>query len=387
MSSEAGHIILNPSEISCREISDPAVLPETPMVSVSMITYNHGPYIARAVEGVLTQQTNFPFELVIGEDCSTDGTRGIVLDFQKRYPNVIRVVTSDHNVGMHKNGRRVINACRGKYIAFCEGDDYWHHPQKLQMQLDYLEAHPECGLVHSDCDRLNLRTGTRKKNVYAGLRKERTRPNVLHGMIANEYGVETCTAVVRREILNEIYRECPYEFSDTFMMGDVQIWIETAYRMKVKYMRESLATRHLLPESASRTRDLERIVRFIMNARAIHMHYADKYGGGDSPKLKKKIVESHDQWIIRFACRAGMTELAAEIRQDSRKYDAPLGCAGRLFCYGSRKGIFPFIVRKIILLPGQCLRMLRNIQCLRTLRNRIKGWETVGHKEKQKERG
>ena len=122
------------------------------LVSVSMITYNHAPYIAQAIEGVLQQKVNFPIELVVGEDCSTDGTRQIVLEYQKKYPDIIRVITSDNNVGSHKNSLRTMKACRGKYIAFCEGDDYWHHPHKLRIQVDYLETHPECGLVFADCD-------------------------------------------------------------------------------------------------------------------------------------------------------------------------------------------------------------------------------------------
>ena len=105
-----------------------------PLVSVHMVTYNHRPYIAQALEGALQQQTHFPFEVVIGEDCSTDGTRDIVFDYQKRYPELVRVITSDRNVGPNANGLRVSEACRGKYIAYCDGDDFWHHPRKLQSR-------------------------------------------------------------------------------------------------------------------------------------------------------------------------------------------------------------------------------------------------------------
>ena len=130
-----------------------------PLVSVHMLVYNHRPYVAQAIEGVLRQQTSFSFQLVIGEDCSTDGTREIVWEYQRRHPEVIRVVTSDHNVGARANSIRVHAACIGKYIAYCDGDDFWHHPQKLQMQVDYLENHPECGLVHTDADWLLAKTG------------------------------------------------------------------------------------------------------------------------------------------------------------------------------------------------------------------------------------
>jgi glycosyltransferase involved in cell wall biosynthesis len=112
-------------------------------VSVSMITYNHESFIAQAIEGVLMQETNFPFELVIGEDCSTDGTRAIALDYQERYPDKIRLLLPDNNLGMHENYRQVLKNCRGQYVALLDGDDYWNSPHKLQKQVDLLDAHPE----------------------------------------------------------------------------------------------------------------------------------------------------------------------------------------------------------------------------------------------------
>lgn len=117
-----------------------------PIVSVAIVTYNQEKYISRAIEGALEQQTEFPFELVIGEDCSTDNTRQIVLDYQKKYPEKIRVITSKENVGAIPNSLRVIKESRGKYIAFCEGDDYWCDPIKLQKQVDIMEADPEISM-------------------------------------------------------------------------------------------------------------------------------------------------------------------------------------------------------------------------------------------------
>ena len=137
-------------EIPSQEISDPAVFSKNPLVSVKMITYNHEPYIVQAIEGVLMQETDFPIELIIGEDCSTDRTREIVLAYQQKHPNIIRVITYDQNVGCRKNGFITEKACRGKYVAFCEGDDYWHHPQKLKKQVAYLESHADVGMVYSN---------------------------------------------------------------------------------------------------------------------------------------------------------------------------------------------------------------------------------------------
>jgi len=114
-----------------------------PLVSVITVTYNHAPYIRACIEGVLMQKTTFPIEHIIGEDFSTDGTRAIVLEYAQKYPEIIRLVTSDSNVGVYKNSRRASEATRGKYIAWCEGDDYWTDPLKLQKQVDFLEAHPD----------------------------------------------------------------------------------------------------------------------------------------------------------------------------------------------------------------------------------------------------
>ena len=116
------------------------------LVSINCITYNQEDYIADAIEGFLMQNTNFTYEILIGEDCSTDGTKEIVEQYVNKYPNKIRLITSKQNVGMGENGLRVFEQSKGKYIAVCEGDDYWTDPYKLQKQVDYMENNPECTL-------------------------------------------------------------------------------------------------------------------------------------------------------------------------------------------------------------------------------------------------
>ncbi len=112
-----------------------------PKVSILMVTYNHVNFIAQAIEGVLTQETDFEYELVIGEDCSTDGTREIAKSYAEKFPNQIRVLFNEKNLGMQKNFLKVLDACRGEYIAFLEGDDYWKNSLKLQKQIDFLDRH------------------------------------------------------------------------------------------------------------------------------------------------------------------------------------------------------------------------------------------------------
>lgn len=121
---------------------------DSPMVSVVMIAYNVEKYISEAIESVLNQEVDFPYELVIGEDCSKDRTREIALAYESKYPDKIRVLQHEKNLGLTPNCIATHNACKGKYIALLDSDDYWTNTQKLQKQIDFLEQNPEftgCG--------------------------------------------------------------------------------------------------------------------------------------------------------------------------------------------------------------------------------------------------
>jgi len=133
------------------ETSDSVVLSKKPLVSVLMLAYNHGPFLADAIDGVLKQRTNFPIELLIGEDCSSDNTLDIALAYQRSHPNVIRVLTATHNVGMQENLRRLLEVARGQFVAFCEGDDYWIDDNKLSLQVDCLRKNPSIDLSFHSC--------------------------------------------------------------------------------------------------------------------------------------------------------------------------------------------------------------------------------------------
>jgi glycosyltransferase involved in cell wall biosynthesis len=121
-------------------------------VSVSVITYNQEDYIAQALDSVLMQETDFEFEILIGEDDSSDGTRAIVKDYQRRHPSRIRLLLNDRKDVIYINGRATgrwnfinnLNNARGTYIALLEGDDYWSDPLKLQKQADFLDQNADC---------------------------------------------------------------------------------------------------------------------------------------------------------------------------------------------------------------------------------------------------
>jgi glycosyltransferase involved in cell wall biosynthesis len=117
-------------------------------VSVHMITYNHAPFIAQALDSILKQDTDFLYDIVIGEDASDDTTREILLAYKKKFPDKIKLILHKENVGIRENYRMTLAACRGKYIALCEGDDYWGDPLKLQKQVDFLETNEDYSICY-----------------------------------------------------------------------------------------------------------------------------------------------------------------------------------------------------------------------------------------------
>jgi glycosyltransferase involved in cell wall biosynthesis len=128
------------------EAADWSRLAKRPDISVGVVTYNHEPYLAQALDSVLEQDVSCSYEIVVYEDCSTDNTRQIALAYQRRFPDRIRVLYSERNLGVAENVRRGLPSCRGRYIAGLDGDDFWTDQGKLQKQFEALEARPEINL-------------------------------------------------------------------------------------------------------------------------------------------------------------------------------------------------------------------------------------------------
>lgn len=124
---------------------------DKPLVSICCITYKQVDYIEQTLNAILAQKTTFPFEIIVSDDCSNDGTDEVLARFKLAYPNIIKDISSSNNIGGSRNLWKVLNAAKGKYIACCEGDDYWQDDSKLQFQIDFLDANPDYALHVFDC--------------------------------------------------------------------------------------------------------------------------------------------------------------------------------------------------------------------------------------------
>ena len=231
------------------EISDPSLLPSEPVVSVLMLAYNHEKFLRDAIEGVLLQQVDIPIELVIAEDCSTDATLRIALDYQKRFPSIIRVLTHTNNVGMHLNHRSAVNCCRGKFIAYCEGDDYWTVPDKLSSQISLFSDDATVGAVHSDFDRMIW--SEKKATIHNAVRSQ-SGFVVPEGYVLDalylDFFVTTCTVIVRTCLVRE-YLQSPLA-SEEFFGVDWPLIAVVSSQSQVRYLPRSTAVYRVADGSA-----------------------------------------------------------------------------------------------------------------------------------------
>ena len=194
-----------------------------PMVSVSLITYNHENYIGQALEGCLMQQTDFPFEILVHDDASEDRTPEIIRSYEIRWPSLINVIYQAKN--QYSQGRNVLiinnKRASGKYVAFLEGDDYWTDPYKLQKQVDILEKHPECIACHHWHKYAEIDTEGNFVEVPAPLNGYLSSEiGTLRDIFANRLRIKTRT-VMYRNIFNEI--DFPPEWFYSVAYGDVPI--------------------------------------------------------------------------------------------------------------------------------------------------------------------
>lgn len=252
------------------EVSDLVRLPARPLVSVLMITYNHEPFLAKAIEGVLSQETCFDVELLIGEDCSRDNTRKVALEYQRRFPHKIRVIYSSENVGMHKNFNRILDAAKGDYIAMCEGDDYWMPGKGLGLKIHALEEDLAATAVHSDYFVAYKFFGI--SYIAESGRKDQVTnyvKDVFGDLVALRWFPITASTVYRKEIISRCIASGFFKTNE--FMADYQFLLFSAGSGRVLYIDRATAVYRVWGGSISRSssnsalnmlRSAERVRRF-----------------------------------------------------------------------------------------------------------------------------
>jgi glycosyltransferase involved in cell wall biosynthesis len=324
-----------------------------PLVSVKMLTYNHAPYIAQAIEGVLMQKTSFRFELVIGEDCSTDGTREIVYDYAKRYPNIIRVITSDENVGAKKNSLRTDEACIGKYIAWCEGDDFWLRDDKLQMQVDYLEEHKEVGLAHGEINWLNLFEGTMIEKYHESKKTVNAKQvgDLTYDILLGRYLVRTCTVCMRKDLYQKVKDGNPEIFkTERFLLGDTPLWLEMSKISGFHYIDVTLAAYRKHKGGVSGLHDSFKYVDFEISVLDMLVYYIEKFQYTD--KVLAKYLDIKTNNILGFT----FDNMDSKLAQRARKIRGKLSPKLMILYWGSTNKLANLLLAPFVQMKRSCKR-------------------------------
>ena len=263
------------------------------ILSVIMTTYNHERYIAEAIESVLRQQTSFGVEIVVGDDCSTDRTLAVVRDYERMYPDCIRVVTSSENVGWRKNYRRTIAAARGRYIALLDGDDYFTHRKKLQLQVDLLEQNPDVGMCYTRSERRDESGGV---TLYP---ETEDCPTTFEAMLRRN-PAENCTVVARRELVEQYYAEIRPDQHPEWLTDDLPMWLWFAARSKYMAIDCPMAVHRVLKRSVSHDEDYRRRIAFVDSLADISLWYDERY---NDRKLHDELQRSKHNtalWVLSY---------------------------------------------------------------------------------------
>lgn len=241
------------------------------MVSVCMITYGHEKFIKQAIEGVLMQQCDFEVELIVANDCSPDNTDNVIkeiLQTDKR-ASWIKYTRQEKNLGVTANLLFALQKCEGNYIAFCEGDDYWTDALKLQKQRDYFLSNPGIGLVYTDYNIFMQNTG--QLSASSGRGRVAGVNAVYNDLIKNNF-IAMLTVMADSNILLEASQKLRLA-EHNWAMADYPLWLYIAASSKIAYLPECTATYRYLPESASHTDSLKKILRFFKSVFLIRLYF------------------------------------------------------------------------------------------------------------------
>ena len=250
------------------------------MISVVVVTYNQAATIGRTLDSILMQQCHVPFEIVIGEDCSTDDTRAICQAYAEKHPDIIRLICNERNKGLVDNYFDCLLACRGKYIADCAGDDFWIDPQKLEKEVTVMENHPEVTMVITNWQYYNehtRKTTPSQQRQHAPITPGK---DLLQAIITQQSMsvFHLCTALYRTDVFRKAYEEDTDLFRNkTYVSEDMQIAISMALHGDIAYLPDVTLNYSLGSGSISNITDSEKAFRFVQRSTELICYLANKH--------------------------------------------------------------------------------------------------------------
>jgi glycosyltransferase involved in cell wall biosynthesis len=218
-----------------------------PLVSICCTVYNHEPYLHDCFEGFVMQKTNFPFEILVHDDASTDKSADIIREYTAKYPGLFKPIyqtENQHSQGKNPNSCYLFPRVQSKYIALCEGDDYWIDPYKLQKQVDFLEKNDEYGLVHTAFKTVGPDGGEIEMDFYKNIRLLTNKEFAFTDMLIYGLKIMTLSVCLRTSLMTD--------FSEWFVY-DYWRFLDVARKSKIHYINEEMVAYRIHQASLMRS--------------------------------------------------------------------------------------------------------------------------------------
>ena len=254
------------------------------MVTILCLVYNHESYIRQCLEGFVMQKTNFRFEAIVHDDASTDGTAAIIREYAEKYPDIIKPIFETENQyskGDGSLGRIMTAHTHGKYVAICEGDDYWIDPLKLQRQVDFLEGNPEYVLTYTGAYIVNANS---EKQRWRYFLQKRYSGDVTKYLFCKGSFIITATTCYRSDYIAEFTHEksmIPFPLK----MGDLPLWLFLSLKGKFKYI--------------DHFKEREKRIEYILNCQDVLFYFNSRFKLGISESVIHKLI--HKRLIRNMA--------------------------------------------------------------------------------------
>jgi glycosyltransferase involved in cell wall biosynthesis len=243
------------------------------LVSVVVCSYNRLDTIFRAIESILSQKRKFNIEVLVGDDGSSDGSREKLLELQTRYPELIKLVFHEKNMGIGGNWATLVSMAKGKYVASCDDDDYWHYEDKLQLQVDFLERNPEFGLVHTDYRTLNVNSN---ELIEVNLNNKDENISLIQSIFKGKYKILASSVLYRKELLDKYI---PYDeyINYRFTIQDWPTWVILSKYTKFYHLPISTVTYSIGVESITTFKTYESVLKRFDSEKKMYKFLCDMF--------------------------------------------------------------------------------------------------------------
>lgn len=281
-------------------------------ISVIVVTYNQESTIGRTLDSILSQQTEAEYEIIVGDDCSADGTEAICRRYAEKYPDKIRYFRRSANMGVVGNYFDCIAQARGRYLADCAGDDYWVDPLKLQKQFEVLESNPDVTLVATRWLQLDVDTGKTSQAKNEAPAGEYAGKDLLLPIITGEIWIHLCTALFRRDVILKAIEQNRGFFDDpNFSCEDQQILLICANSGEIIILPDITLYYSIGHESISHKKEFKNKLSYSSKAFSQSLALQKKFLSSIDEEESKQLDEYNDRMkaylvALRFRCAPGV---------------------------------------------------------------------------------